>query len=71
MKRPMQVQSNLIMMVFRSTYIEEQIGKIMIIRFEERPLDVGERHSRAKFLVKISRDKTEWGNTDEEETDSR
>ena len=71
MKRPLQVQSNLIMMVFRSTYIEEQIGKIMIIRFEERPVDVGERHSRAKFLVEISRDKTEWGNTDEEETDSR
>lgn len=52
MKRPLQVQSNLIMMVFRSTYIEEQIGKIMIIRFEERPVDVGERHSRAKFLQK-------------------
>lgn len=50
MKRPLQVQSNLIMMVFRSTYIEEQIGKIMIIRFEERPVDVRERHSRAKFL---------------------
>ena len=40
------------MMVFRSTYIEEQIGKIMIIRFEERPVDVRERHSRAKFLQK-------------------
>ena len=40
MKKPLQVQSNLIMMVFRSTYIEEQIGKIMIIRFEERPVDV-------------------------------
>lgn len=52
MKKPLQVQSNLIMMVFRSTYIEEQIGKIMIIRFEKRPVDVRERHSRAKFLQK-------------------